>query len=167
MQSQMTGLVSPTETDEFLEDILAEWAPPAEITVTSPSGKALKFRQFASGDELQAFKREAAQFLKSARKTPHISWASLVPREDEIVLRAYTIHYLSVEPKISIPYAFKVANTTFLGEQIMSELVLGSSQGMLEQINRVAEHEGKESVETVSEETSSSSAESGDTIPTN
>ncbi len=154
---------------QFLDELLTESRPVPEVVVTTASNKTLKFRQLMSYDEMLAFREETQRFVKVAKTAPHISWKDLVPKSRQAIASAFTIHYLSVEPKISVDYAFRIVNEApYLAEQIISELAVSSSEGVHKLVAEAMDQEGKDSgVErTSSGEIFSSSAESISQEPT-
>jgi len=149
--------------DEFLDALLEESAPVPVLEVTTASNRVLKFRQIQSYDEMVLFRQASDTFLKTVKNSPHESWAHLVPKQRKSIATAFTIHHLSIEPKISIPYAFKIVNTApYLAEQIINEVASTSSKGVHDAVLEAMGLEGNESGQTGqgSDGTSSTSAES-------
>ena len=149
--------------DDFLDALLEESKPVPTIEVATASNRVLRFRQIQSYDEMVLFRQASETFLKTVKNSPHDSWAHLVPKQRKSIATAFTIHELSVEPKISIAYAFKIVNQApYLAEQIINEVASTSSKGVHDAVLEAMGLEGNESGQTDrgSDETSSTSAES-------
>lgn len=155
------SLPSPNSSvKDFMEELLEESRPLPSVDITTPSGKVLKFRQVLNSTDMKDLRDRMQGFLGVCKTAPPVEWKPYNELDPEILSQAFTIHYLSDTPKIPVLYALKIVHEApYLAQQIMNELALNSSQGLKNYIEGVAREEGKQFLETYTDEISSTSAE--------
>ena len=150
--------------DSFFTELIEGCKPTQVVSVETAAGKTLIFHQLISGSELDDFKARAQKFVRMAKTAPGKEWANLVPKgplADRVLGRVFTIHDRSFDPKIPIKWAFEICEQApFLRDQIINELAVASSQGLIRRLEEMAEEEGNASEQTSGGETLSLSAES-------
>lgn len=100
-----------TQPDTLIDRLVASYAPKeSTFTVELAKGDVLTFRHPASADEFARLTSGAVQFASTlGGPTTLESWKEFVPEDKGIAAKAYFLHALSHEPKLSQLDCLKLA----------------------------------------------------------
>jgi hypothetical protein len=121
------SIATPPEGGGFMESLLEGYAPKSEtFEIVLPRGEKLSFRAFSTYRELADFKREMSAFGKKIKRLDdaqnHPFFSLYKPETDDEIAAAFTIHYLSIEPKFEIAQAFGLLRAPWLAEHIVEQV---------------------------------------------
>jgi len=143
-----------------VEKLIADYRPASTtFNVTLIGGEVLKFRMIEDYDELEAFKQDAAEFIKIVTGPQCKGLGIDKPVSVARASVAFTISTLSVEPKISQGDALKISANAWLSNQIMSEIEANKINRERIRMAQEVEEQKKGFEMTPTEEHSSSSPE--------
>jgi hypothetical protein len=143
-----------------VEKLIADYRPASTtFTITLIGGEVLKFRMIEDYDELEAFKQDAAEFIKIATGPKCVGLGLEKPVSVARASVAFTISTLSVEPEITQRDALRISANAWLSNQIMSEIEANKFNHERIRMAQEVEEQKKGSEMTPTEGHSSSSPE--------
>lgn len=86
-------------TPSFVESLIAQFAPPADVFTVELGASKLSFSAVRSYSDIRAMQDRAARYVKYCRSDKAKPYA--VPEDDETIVSAFVLSETSVEPKLS------------------------------------------------------------------
>lgn len=153
-----------------IEDILSQYTPEPEFTVTLARGEKLKFRSHKSHEELRDHQKAAANWfagIPNPLPEGH-PWEGLAPTNAEDAYNVFTISELSIAPKITQIHAMRMLKAPGLVEYLSDRIEAGLRTMRSQLLVAAVEASKKNLGVTDTSETNSPSAETpSENTPTN
>lgn len=118
----MTDEVLTSKVGDFVQSLISEYSPMGEtFDVPLPDGNKLTFKNIGGYAELSQYKAGLKEFINILdRPSVKLAWADFLPKNNDEIVAAYTIHHLSVEPKFEMDDACRLLKAAWLVEAIMT-----------------------------------------------